>query len=165
LCTRGGAGWGAHLRPVEDVVFEDVFEKIFAGDGVPSMHPSWTGAWGVTLEKMGRGGDFCVGPQVSGMCVSTCMGRKGERDTQWMGRESMRVRETVMGGWDQMLREFEGRRHGVEGVDGGDIWEGENKGADERDRLYTSLTCKSSSAEKRGMGCGDHEPLSSSVPP
>mmetsp|Transcript_41091 Transcript_41091/g.34627 ORF Transcript_41091/g.34627 Transcript_41091/m.34627 type:complete len:436 (-) Transcript_41091:1029-2336(-) len=165
VCAREGAGWESHLHSVEDVVFEDVFEDVFAGGGGPPMHLGWTGAWGVTLEKMERGGGFCVGPQVSRMCASARMGGKGEQDTQLMERESERVRETGMGVWNRMLREFEGGRCVMEGAVGGETWERENKRVDERERFHTSFQYKSGSAEKRWWGGGDHDPLSISVPP
>jgi len=129
------------------------------------MHPGWTGACGVTLEKIGRGGDFYVSPQVSGMCVSTRMGWRGERDTQWIERESAKVKETGIGVWEQMLREFEGEGRVVEDAVGEEIGKGESKRVDEQERLYTNLKYKSGSAEKRERQCIDHDPLSLSVLP
>jgi len=165
VCAREGADWESHLHSVEDVVFEDVFEDVFAGGGVPPMHPRWTGSCGVRLEKMGRGGVFCVGPLVSGMRVSTRIGGKEERDTQWMERESERVKETGMGVWDRMLREFEGGGRVVEDAVDREIWKGESKIVNELEKLCTGLKYKSGSEEKRAMGGIDYDPLSLSVPP
>jgi len=163
--VREGAGWETRFHSVEDVVLEDVFEDVLAGGGGPPMHLGWTGAWGVTLEKMGRGGDFCVGPQVSRMCASARMGGKGEKDTQLMERESERVRETGMGVCNQMLREFEADRCVMEGVVGGETFEREKNRVDERENFHTSLEYKFGSAERRWWGGGGHDPLCLSVPP
>ena len=165
MCAREGAGLGAYLHSVEDAVFEDVFEDVFEGGGCPPMHPGWTGACGVKLEKIGRWGGFYVSPQVSGKCVSTRMGWKGERDAQRIERESARVRETGIGVWDQMLREFRGGGHVVEDAVGEEIGKGESQRVNEQERLYTKLKYKSNSAEKRERGGIDHDPLSLSVPP
>jgi len=160
VCAGGGTGREVHLHLVENV-----FEDVFAGEGGLPMYPGWIGAWGVTLEKMSRREVHCVGAQAGGMCVYKGMGGKGKRDPQWGKRESWRAKETGMDVWDRMLREFEGRRRGVQGAVGGDTPEVENKTAGERERLHAGMKYTPGSAEKRGGGLGDHNPVSLSLSP
>jgi len=78
-----GAGWDSHLQSVEDV---------FGGGGGPLIHAGLTGRWAVTLEESGGRRSLCLGPQASGMHVSTWMEK--EKDTHpWMGRQRERERE------------------------------------------------------------------------
>jgi len=131
------AGWDSHLHSVEDV---------FGGGGGQLIHAGLTGRWAATLEEMGGGGSLCLGPQASGMHVSTWM--EEEKDTHpWMGRQRERERERGIGVWDQMLRESEGMGHGVmQAAVGGKTCEGVAKRARERERWYTGMkyVCDSS---------------------
>jgi len=89
-----------------------------------------------------------------------------ERDTHpWMERERERVKETGMGTWSQMLREFEGGGSMLRGAVNGDTREGETKRARERERLCTGLKYKCGSAEEGPGGADNQNPLSFSVPP
>jgi len=150
---------GTDLHSVEDVI---------GAEGRPPIHQGWA----VTLEenRMGRG--QCLGPQGSMMCVSSEMEGLEERYTHpWMGREKKKVGETGMGEWDQLLREFEGSKGGVQGAAGGDIGERAVKGAADQEALYTGSDLKyhCGSAEERGMEdghdnvCSCH--LALSIPP
>ena len=159
VCPGGGAGWEPHS-------IESVFEDIFAGGGVPPMHPGSIRDWGVTLEKMGNGGGFSLGLQPSRMCVSTGIWGVQDRDTHpWMERERERVGETRMGVGGRMLREFEGGENGLQGPVGADFRERESKRAVERAKFFTGLKYKDdSSAEERGGRACDHDPSCLSVP-
>ena len=150
MCAGGRAGCGAYLHSVEDV-FEDVFP---GGEGLP-MHLEWIGAWGNTFEKMSCEGVYFVGPQASGMCVSTGLSGNGQKDTQWM---SENVKETRMDVCDRTLREFEGGGQRVQGAICGDTREKESKIAGEREMLYAGLKCIPGSVVKRRREGGDHEP-------
>jgi len=141
VCAGGRAGCGAYLHSVEDV-FEDVFP---GGEGLP-MHLEWIGAWGNTFEKMSCEGVYFVGPQASGMCVSTGLSGNGQKDTQWM---SENVKETRMDVCDRTLREFEGGGQRVQGAVCGDTREEESKIAGEREMLYAGLKYTPGSVEKR----------------
>jgi len=166
MCLGGGAGWGTHLRSVEDVfedVVEDVVEDAFAAGGGPNVHPEWIGGWGVTLEEMGGGGGLSLNHQTSGMCVWTGIGGKREIHTQWMEKEDERVRETGMGVSDWMLLEIEGGGRREQGAVIRDTREGESKRPRDRETFCTPLRYTCASVEERVGGAGGHDP-SFSVP-
>jgi len=130
----------------------------FAGE----VYPGEMAGWGAHLYSVeGTFEDVFAGggglPMYSG---------GEERDTHpWMERERERVKETGMGTWSQMLREFEGGGSRLRGAVIRDTREGESKRARERERLCTGLEYKCGSAEEGPGGADDQNPLSFSVPP